>query len=622
MLKNSKKIIVAISMLLSSYSVFSADQLTFGISKNSLTSDPAVKILQNLNQSYDFKNVKVVSLPNGVSRYKLEQYYLDVPVMDSLIVSNKAHLHNVKSDDYLSGSFIVNIEHDISSVRPGISKIQAMSYARQAANIRNIKEIKNPEINLFLKLYNKNIVKLVYLINFFTDTNEPSRPYFVVDANTGEVLEQWEGLTTSNYINGSGAGGNEKTGKYIYGEDYRPLIIDQVGSNCLLDSPNVVTYDLNHKRFGEKLHKFPCSENNYKEINGAYAPINDAHYFGNVVYDMYKEWYKSKPLNFKLKMRVHYGNNYQNAFWDGRQMTFGDGAKRFYPLISLDVVSHEVSHGFTEQNSDLIYRGQSGGINEAFSDMAGETAEYYMNMHKPEGERIDWLVGGSITKEEEGLRYFEDPTKDGKSIGHADDYYSGLNVHYSSGVYNKAFYLLSNTNNWDIRKAFETFVLANQLYWGRYTDFDEGACGVYKAASDLEYSTEDIVNAFKEVGVNALCEDSSDDGDNELVASQGINLENSVPYRNITGYSHSAKLFYIDVKDVSNANLTIWNYAGVGVPTMLVSYKNLPNNDNVICKTDGLDSVRSCNILAKQGRYYIKLDTDSFYSNISLYASY
>ncbi|MEP0178001.1 MAG: M4 family metallopeptidase [Paraglaciecola sp.] len=73
-------------------------------------------------------------------------------------------------------------------------------------------------------------------------------------------------------------------------------------------------------------------------------------------------------------------------------MTFGDGANTFYPLVSLDVSSHEVSHGYTEQNSNLVYSGKSGGLNEAFSDMAGEAAEYYML-----GEN-DWLVGRKYSK--------------------------------------------------------------------------------------------------------------------------------------------------------------------------------------------------------------------------------
>ncbi len=95
-------------------------------------------------------------------------------------------------------------------------------------------------------------------------------------------------------------------------------------------------------------------------------------------------------------MRVHYGRGYENAFWDGRQMTFGDGKNYFYPLVSLDVVSHEVSHGFTEQNSGLIYANQSGGINESFSDIAGEAAEFYNS------GKNDWLVGETIFKGDAG----------------------------------------------------------------------------------------------------------------------------------------------------------------------------------------------------------------------------
>ena len=139
-----------------------------------------------------------------------------------------------------------------------------------------------------------------------------------------------------------------------------------------MTSPNVDTLNMNHATTGGAIHQFTCPENTVKEINGAYSPLNDAHYFGNVVFDMYRNWYNTAPLTFKLKMRVHYSRNYENAFWDGSQMTFGDGATTFYPLVSLDVAAHEVSHGFTEQNSGLVYSGQSGGINEAFSDMAGK----------------------------------------------------------------------------------------------------------------------------------------------------------------------------------------------------------------------------------------------------------
>ena len=111
-----------------------------------------------------------------------------------------------------------------------------------------------------------------------------------------------------------------------------------------MDSTNLKTENLNHSTSGSgDPWQFTCFENTTKEINGACAPLNDAEGFGKVVFDMYSDWYGASPLTQKLHMRVHYSNNYENAFWDGQRMTFGDGATRFYPLVSLDVSAHEVS---------------------------------------------------------------------------------------------------------------------------------------------------------------------------------------------------------------------------------------------------------------------------------------
>ena len=128
-------------------------------------------------------------------------------------------------------------------------------------------------------------------------------------------------------------------------------------------------------------------------------------------------------------------------------MYFGDGASTFYPLVSLDVASHEISHGFTEQHSALVYSGMSGGMNEAFSDMAGEAAEYYNKGTN------DFLVGAEIFKSGTALRYMNNPPLDGSSI----DNTSTLDVHYTSGVYNKAFYLLATTAGWNTRKHLKSW---------------------------------------------------------------------------------------------------------------------------------------------------------------------
>jgi vibriolysin len=320
----------------------------------------------------------------------------------------------------------------------------------------------------------------------------------MLDAHSGEVIDRWEGIAHAQI--GTGPGGNEKTGMYEYGTDYHYLDVQEDGTNCVMESENVVTVNLNGATEGSTPYSYECPRNEFQEINGAYSPLNDAHYFGNIVFDMYKNWFDTAPLTFKLMMRVHYGTGYENAFWDGQAMTFGDGESYFYPLVSLDVSAHEVSHGFTEQNSGLVYANQSGGMNEAFSDMAGEAAEFYMK-----GEN-DWMVGKDIFKEDGALRYMDDPSRDGSSINHAQDYYDGLNVHYSSGVFNKAFYHLATTSGWDTKKAFELFVLANQIYWSQDSDFWQGACGVKNAANDLGYDASAVMDAFGIVGVEPCAE--------------------------------------------------------------------------------------------------------------------
>lgn len=270
------------------------------------------------------------------------------------------------------------------------------------------------------------------------------------------------------------------------------------GTSRTLENDNVKTINLNHggSSSTSAAHSFNCPQNTVKAINGAYSPLNDAHAAGGAVFDMYRDWLDTAPLRFQLVLQVHYGTGVENAVWNGRNMWFGDGMFRFHPLVALDVVSHEVSHGFTEQNSGLMYNSlHSGGMNEAFSDIAGEAAEYYRK------GSTDFLSGAEVFKGPGALRYFEDPTLDGKSIGHARDFRPGMDNHYSSGVYNRAFYLLSNREGWDPRKAFIAMATANQNYWTPSSTFESGACGVIAAALDLDYPIEDVVVAFDEVGV-------------------------------------------------------------------------------------------------------------------------
>ncbi|MDI1353123.1 MAG: M4 family metallopeptidase [bacterium] len=353
----------------------------------------------------------------------------------------------------------------------------------------------------------------------------PERPTAILDAQTNKTYVAWNDVKTAATVpvKGIGFGGNHKTGEYQFGKQLPFLDITRDDDNqmCFMENTDVKVVDMKHKFSSKnKAMEFSCtthvdseassyftgySADGYDKANGASSPTNDALYAGYVIKHMYHDWYgievltKSNGSPMQLVMRVHYGEGYENAYWDGKQMTFGDGDTMMYPLVSLGVGAHEISHGFTEQHSNLEYYGQSGGMNEAFSDMAAQAAEDYS------AGKSSWQIGPEIMKEDSGydaLRFMDKPSRDGSSIDTADDYYGGLDVHYSSGVYNHLFYVLATRPDWNTRKAFDVMVKANMDYWTPYSSFDEGGCGVLSAAKDLGLSLDDIRTSLSEVKIN------------------------------------------------------------------------------------------------------------------------
>ncbi|TWD83872.1 griselysin [Kribbella amoyensis] len=170
----------------------------------------------------------------------------------------------------------------------------------------------------------------------------------------------------------------------------------------------------------------------------------DAHYGAAKTFDYYKSTHGRNGIfndGKGVQSRVHYGTNYVNAFWDGTKMTYGDGDNVVAgPLVSIDVAGHEMSHGVTTATANLTYSGESGGLNEATSDIFGTLVEFYANNTNDPG---DYYIGEEIMKDRPALRFMDKPSKDGSS---KDCWYSGIgniDVHYSSGVANHFAYLLA-----------------------------------------------------------------------------------------------------------------------------------------------------------------------------------
>jgi pseudolysin/vibriolysin len=375
-----------------------------------------------------------------------------------------------------------------------------------------------------------------------------------------------------------------------------------------MSNTNVKTINLNGGTTGSAAFSYTCPRNTVKSINGAYSPLNDAHHFGGVIFDMYQSYLGMAPLTFQLVMKVHYKTNYENAFWDGTAMTFGDGASTFYPLVSLDVSSHEVSHGFTEQQSNLTYSGQSGGMNEAFSDMAGEAAEYF------DRGSNDWLVGADIFKGSGALRYMCNPTQDGKSIDNAASFTSSMDVHYSSGVYNKAFCTLAKKAGWNTQKAFQVFARANRDYWTASSTFNQGACGVETAATDLGYTKADVTAAFTAVGVS--CAGGGGGGSTGGTLTKGVT---------VTGLSASTggEVVYTLQVPSGASNLVFTMSGGTGDADMYVKFGSTPTDSSYDCRPYKSGNAESCTIATPSaGTYYVRLKAYSAFSGVSLVGDY
>lgn len=173
----------------------------------------------------------------------------------------------------------------------------------------------------------------------------------------------------------------------------------------------------------------------------------DAHFGAAKTFDYYKNVHARNGIfgnGTGVPSRVHYGNNYVNAFWDGSQMTYGDGSGNARPLVALDVAGHEMSHGVTENvvPGGLTYSGESGGLNEATSDIFGTMVEFYANTTADPG---DYQIGEKININGNGtpLRYMYNPALDGSSDSCWSTSTKNKDVHYSSGPANHFFFNLA-----------------------------------------------------------------------------------------------------------------------------------------------------------------------------------
>ena len=365
----------------------------------------------------------VVKDPDGTEYVRYDRSYNGLKVVGGdLIVKRKGAA--VGQVTYNRGAKAVGV-----ATKPTLSRSAALSKAAQSAKF---KATANKGSLVVFVTPSKPVLAYEVVTTGVKPDQTPSVLHSFIDAKTGALLDQDDEIKTG-------------TGNSMYSGT---VSIGTSGSFTMTDPSRGGNYttDLNGATSGNGA-TFTDADDTW----GTGAASNrqtagvDAHYGAQLTWDYYKNVHGRNGIfnnGQGARSRTHYGNAYVNAFWDGTQMTYGDGQGNTHPLTAIDVAGHEMSHGVTEATANLNYSGDAGGLNEATSDIFGTMVEFSANNSSDPG---DYLIGEKININGNGtpLRYMDKPSKDGASVDCWSTSTGGLDPHYSSGPLNHWFYLAS-----------------------------------------------------------------------------------------------------------------------------------------------------------------------------------
>jgi bacillolysin len=404
-------------------------------------------------------------------------------------------------------------------------------------------------------------VRLAYKFDIYA-TNPVSRGDLYVDANTGVVLfynatikhlgeyahsssktvaknAQKTALDTKMAIVTANAAtrysGTQSIQTLLSGSSY--ILSDNTrGNGVLTVNMKKGTNYSSAVNFTDTDNNWTAAEfNNTNKDNGAL----DAHWGAEKTYDYWSTVHGRNSFDnagAAIKSYVHYDNAYDNAYWNGSVMTYGDGSGTYFDVLtSIDVAGHEIGHAVCEKTANLVYQKESGAMNEAFSDIWGACIEYYAAPTKS-----IWLIGEDIERRagHASLRSMSNPKAEGQPDTYGGTNWKAVNctptqsndycgVHTNSGVLNHWFYILTigksgtndigstyNVTGITIDKAAKiayrlesTYLSANSTYANARTYGIQSAIDLYGAGSAEVIAT---TNAFYAVGVGAAYSGSTD----------------------------------------------------------------------------------------------------------------
>ncbi|MEU3282850.1 M4 family metallopeptidase [Streptomyces antibioticus] len=381
----------------------------------------------------------VVKDADGTVHTRYERTYAGLPVLGGDLVVHESAAGASQGVTKATKSVI-----EVASVKPVIAAAkaekQALTLAKAAGSAETAADAA-PRKVIWAGNGSKPVLAYETVVGGLQDDGTPNELHVITDAASGAKLYEYQGIETG-------------TGKSLYS--------GTVTLGTTLSGSSYQLHDTSrggHKTYNKARATSSSAGTLFTDADdtwgtGAASSSStdqtaavDAAYGAQTTWDFYKNTFGRNGIKnngVAAYSRVHYGNAYVNAFWSDSCfcMTYGDGAGNTKPLTSLDVAGHEMTHGVTSNTAGLNYSGESGGLNEATSDIFGTAVEFYAANSSDVG---DYLIGEKININGNGtpLRYQDKPSKDGASADYWSSSLKNLDVHYSSGPANHFFYLLA-----------------------------------------------------------------------------------------------------------------------------------------------------------------------------------
>ncbi|MBX0314013.1 M4 family metallopeptidase [Planococcus glaciei] len=442
----------------------------------------------------------------GLANVKLQQLFNGIPVFGSII---SAHVDTNGVLKSVSGELVP----DLAAV-PALKETAALAPAQASAGaLQNLQQLygramemapsEKPELIIYL---DKEVPVLAYHIRYEFLSPVPGNYHYFIDAKTGAVLDYY------NQIHGAAPDGTDSLtdGTGVLGDRKKVNTVRNDAGSYLLDrtrGKGIFTYDAAN---GTELPGTLWLDADHQLDGLLDGAAVDAHHYAGLTFDYFRTVHDRNSYDGQgaaIVSTVHYGKAYNNAFWSGSQMVYGDGdGEKFLPLSgSLDVIAHELTHAVTESTAGLIYWNDAGAINESMSDIFGVLIEHAYS------ETPDWQIGEDVyTPKVKGdaLRSLADPTLKGLP-DHYTKRYLGLEdfggVHINSSISNKAAYLLANggthynvkVEGIGIEKTGKIFYRTLTQYLTPTTKFRQLQAASVQAATDLYGADSQEVTSVK-----------------------------------------------------------------------------------------------------------------------------